>query len=195
MVCSVVPPLNEAFEELARDFFKVDPLFVEAGDQCLIPIRYENPRDVGADRVVNAIATRELYGVPAIVVDFGTATTFDALSAEGEYLGGSIAPGIGISAEALFERAAKLPRIEIREPRCCIGRTTVESMQAGVFFGYVGLVEGILSRMKPELGGEPLVVATGGLAPMIGKGVSTFDRIEPDLTLQGLRIYYQRCRH
>jgi len=191
VICSVVPPLNDAFGQLCREYFDVEPNFVIPERQRLIPIRYENPSEVGADRIVDALAARELYGCPAVVVDFGTATTFDAVSAAGEYLGGTIAPGIGISAEALFLRAAKLPRIEIREPERCIGRNTVESMQAGVFFGYVGLVEGILARIKNELGGKPVVVATGGLAPLMAKGSSAFDHVEGDLTLLGLRMFHE----
>ncbi len=190
IISSVVPPLNEAFSTLCAEFFDVAATFVEPAQQDQIPILYEHPSDVGADRIVNAIAAREMFGTPAIVVDFGTATTFDAVSPAGEYLGGTIAPGIGTSTEALVQRAAKLPRIEIKETPRCIGRTTVESMQAGVFFGYVGLVEGILKRFRAELGGEPVVIATGGFAPMIARGFSGFDRIEPDLTLHGLRLFF-----
>jgi type III pantothenate kinase len=190
VISSVVPPLNDAFDTLCREFFHVEPLFVAPELQDLMPILYDHPSDVGADRLINALAVRELFGTPAIIVDFGTATTFDAVSAEGAYLGGNIAPGIGVSTEALFQKAAKLPRIEIRRPARSIGRTTVESMQAGIFYGYVGLVEEILRRMSAELGGEPIVVATGGFAALIGQGLDCFDRIEPDLTLLGLRIYY-----
>jgi len=148
MICSVVPPLNECFEKLCQNYLKTTPVFVEPEKQEMMPVRYHHTSDVGADRIVNAIAARDLYGVPAIVVDFGTATTFDAVSKLGEYVGGIIAPGIGISAEALFNRAARLPRIDIRKPLHPIGQTTVESMQSGIFYGYVGLVEGILERMK-----------------------------------------------
>lgn len=190
VISSVVPPLNDAFDTLCREFFHVEPFFVEPEHQSLMPILYDHPSDVGADRLINALATRELFGAPAIIVDFGTATTFDAVSAEGAYVGGNIAPGIGISSEALFQRAAKLPRIEIKRPTRSIGRSTVESMQAGIFYGYVGLVDGILRRMSTELGGNPIVVATGGYAGLIGQGLDGFDRIEPDLTLLGLRLFY-----
>ncbi len=192
VIGSVVPPLNDAFDTLCREFFHVQPLFVVPERQHLMSILYDHPSDVGADRLVNALAARELYGAPAIIVDFGTATTFDAVSAEGAYVGGNIAPGIGVSSEALFQRAAKLPRIEIKRPERSIGRSTVESMQAGIYFGYVGLVEGILQRMAEELGGNPIIVATGGFAPMIGQGLDRFDRIEPDLTLLGLRLYHDQ---
>lgn len=191
VISSVVPPLNDAFEHLAREFFMVRAHFVDPERQDLMPIRYHRPADVGADRIVNAIAARELHGRPAIIVDFGTATTFDAVSDQGEYLGGTIAPGIGISAEALFQRAARLPRIELRKPEKAIGRSTVESMQAGIFYGYVGLVEGILRMMKAEMGACP-VIATGGYARLISSGFGGFDRIEEDLTMHGLRIFYDR---
>lgn len=190
VISSVVPPLNEAFDTLCREFFHVQPLFVDPEHQTLMPILYDHPSDVGADRLVNALAVRELFGTPAIIVDFGTATTFDAVSIEGAYLGGTIAPGIGISSEALFQRAAKLPRIEIKKPTRAIGRSTVESMQAGIFHGYVGLVEEILKRMRQELNGDPVIVATGGFASLIGQGLESFHRIEPDLTLLGLRLYH-----
>lgn len=192
-ISSVVPPLNDCFEQLAKGFFKVNPLFVEPACQDLMPIRYHHPSDVGADRIVNALAAYSLHGGPAIVVDFGTATTFDAVSPSGEYLGGIIAPGIGISAEALFLKAARLPKIEIRRPAHAIGQTTVESMQSGVFYGYIGLVEGILRRMKAEMG-SPIVIATGGLAKLIATEYQGFDHIEEDLTLQGLRLFYERSR-
>jgi type III pantothenate kinase len=190
VLCSVVPPLNECFASLARQYFRAEPLFVEPEKQELMPILYHPETDVGADRIVNAIAAFRLYGGPGIIVDFGTATTFDAVSANGNYGGGIIAPGIGVSSEALFLRAAKLPRIEIRQPDEVIGRSTASSMQAGVFYGYVGLVEGILKRMKEELG-SATVTATGGFAELIATGFSGFDRIEPNLTMHGLRICYQ----
>lgn len=193
VVGSVVPPLNDCFTELSREAFGLEACFVEPENQSLMPIRYVPPADVGADRIVNAIAARELYGLPAIVVDFGTATTFDAVSSEGEYLGGIIAPGIGISAEALFSRAAKLPRIEIKRPEDVIGRSTVESMQSGLFYGYVGLVGGILERMRTELPGAN-VTATGGLARLIATEFGGFDRIEDDLTVHGLRIFFEQTR-
>jgi type III pantothenate kinase len=159
-----------------------------------MPILYEAPREVGADRIVNAVAAFDAYGGPCIVVDFGTATTFDAISARGEYLGGAICPGIGISAEALFQRAAKLPRVEITRPKSVIGRNTVGSMQAGLYYGYLGLVEGIVTRMRQELAGKPIVVATGGQASLLLSGVAIVDHVDPFLTLTGLRILYERNR-
>jgi type III pantothenate kinase len=189
-ICSVVPPLNDTFDQLTRRFFGVDPLFVDPEKQTMISVRYHHPSDVGADRIVNALAAGKIYGKPAIVVDFGTATTFDAVSVDGGYVGGIIAPGVGISAEALFARAAKLPRIEIRQPSHTIGQTTVESMQSGIFFGYIGLVDGILKRMKRELG-SPVVVATGGYAKLFATEYSGFDAIEEDLTMHGLRIFFE----
>ena len=188
-ICSVVPPLNEVFAVLARKYFSVEPLFVEPEQQDLMRIRYNPPSDVGADRIVSAVAAFQLVGGPAIVVDFGTATTFDAISPEGEYLGGIIAPGIGISAEALFNRAAKLPRIDIKKPSQLIGDSTVTSMQSGIYFGYVSLVEGILARMKEELG-EAQVVATGGLAALVATDSNAINRVEENLILYGLKIFY-----
>jgi type III pantothenate kinase len=189
VISSVVPPLNDCFETLCNQYFEIEPLFIEPETQSLIPVRYHHPSDVGADRIVNAVAARDMFGIPAIVVDFGTATTFDAVSKAGEYVGGIIAPGIGISAEALFNKAARLPRIDIRKPIHTIGQTTVESMQSGIFYGYVGLIEGILERMKKELG-PARVIATGGLARLISVEYPGFDFIEDDLTLHGLRIFY-----
>jgi type III pantothenate kinase len=190
VLCSVVPPLNDCFASLARCHFQADPIFIDAEVQNLMPVLYHPPSDVGADRIVDAIAAYTLYGGPAVVVDFGTATTFDTISANGEYLGGIIAPGIGVSAEALFRQAAKLPRIEIAEPAEAIGRSTVGSMQSGVFYGYVGLVEGVLERIKRELG-PANVTATGGYAELIATEYSGFDQIEADLTMHGLRICYE----
>ncbi|GAB4230314.1 MAG: type III pantothenate kinase [Acidobacteriota bacterium] len=193
-VCSVVPPLNEAMGELCRESFGVEPLFLEPARQSLIPVRYHRPEEVGADRVANALAAREMFGTPCVVVDFGTATTFDVISAEGEYLGGAIAPGLGIAAEALYARTARLPRIEIRPPGRCIGRTTVESMQAGLYFGYLGLVERILADTARELGTRPRVVATGGFANLLARDGAPFDSVEPHLTLHGLRIFFAAYR-
>ena len=192
VISSVVPPLNKTFESLARQYFSLDPLFIEATRQNLVPIpTYKPPADVGADRIVNAMAAFDLIGGPSIVVDFGTATTFDAISGKGEYLGGVIAPGISISAEALFSRASKLPRIEIRKPSKVIGDSTVGSMQSGLYFGYVGLVEGILGEMKGELG-EAQVLATGGLASLVAAATDAIDRVEEDLTLSGLRLFHSK---
>jgi len=192
ILSSVVPPLTATLEEMIRQCFHVAPLLVEPGIRTGMPILYDNPKEVGADRIVNAVAAFEKYGGPAIVVDFGTATTFDVISARGEYIGGAIAPGIGISAEALFQRAAKLPRIDIVKPKAVIGKNTVGSMQAGIFYGYLSLVDGIVERMKAELGDEAVVVATGGLAHLILAESRTVDHLDPLLTLTGLRIIYEK---
>lgn len=190
----VVPPLLFTFEQLCRQYFGKKPQIVGPGIKTGMPIHYDNPKEVGADRIVNAVAAYERYHRSLIIVDFGTATTFDFISARGEYQGGAIAPGVGISAEALFERASKLPRVEIARPAQVIAKTTVASMQAGIFFGYVGLVDGIVSRMKSESREEPLVVATGGLAALIAESSKTIDEVAPDLTLEGLRIIHSRNR-
>lgn len=194
IIASVVPPLQPVFEELARDYFQVAPVVVGPGIRTGMPVLYDNPREVGADRIVNAVAAYETYGGPAIVVDFGTATTFDAVSAKGEYLGGVIAPGIGISAEALFERAAKLPRVEILRPKGIIAKNTVGSMQVGLFYGYIGLVDGIVRRMIKEMEREPVVVGTGGLAHLILAESETVQQIDPLLSLKGLQILFDRNR-
>ncbi|HEY76512.1 MAG TPA: type III pantothenate kinase [Thermoflexia bacterium] len=193
-IASVVPPLTPTFVQVCREYLGQDPLVVDAGVRTGVRIRYENPKEVGADRVVDAAAVRALYGVPACVVDFGTATTFDAVSAEGDYLGGAIAPGIGIAAQALFERTAKLPRVELTRPPSAIGRNTVHSIQSGLLFGYVGLVEGMVARFKAELGPETRVIATGGLAEVIAKETDVIDVVDPWLTLHGLRIIYELNR-
>lgn len=194
ILASVVPPLTGTLVATAQQIFKVEPLVVGPGIKTGMPIRFDNPREVGADRIVNGVAAYELYGGPAIVVDFGTATTFDAISAMGEYLGGAIAPGIGISTEALFYHAAKLPRVELVRPRSVIGKNTVACMQAGIMYGFIGQVEGIVHRMKMELGAEALVVATGGLAGLIAPETEVIDKVDPWLTLEGLRIVYERNR-
>jgi type III pantothenate kinase len=192
ILSTVVPSVQAPLEEMSRQFFGVEAMVVGPGIKTGMPILYEPPRDVGADRIVNAVAALEAYGGPCIVVDFGTATTFDAISAKGEYLGGAICPGIGISAEALFQRAARLPRVDIARPKVVIGKNTVASMQAGLFFGYQGLVEGIVARMRDELGGKVTVVATGGLASLVLAESTLVDRLDPLLTLTGLRILYER---
>jgi len=192
VVASVVPTLTQVFATMVEKQFKCQLLVIGPGVKTGMPICFENPREVGADRIVNGVAVYELYGGPAIVVDFGTATTFDAISVQGEYLGGAIAPGVGIATEALFARAAKLPRVELVRPPRVIGRNTVASMQAGIVYGFIGQVEGIVSRMKAEMGGRSVVVATGGLAEFIGTEVSCIDKIDPMLTLEGLRIIYER---
>jgi len=191
---SVVPPLTPVFQELSQNLFQIKALVVGPGLKTGMPILYENPLEVGADRVVAAVATFEKHGGPAIVVDFGTATTFDAVSANGEYLGGAIAPGIQISAEALFLKTAKLPRIEIREPKNAIGRTTVSSMQSGLYFGYVGLVSNIIEEIKRELGEKTSVISTGGFAAQICQKIKSIDFHEPYLVLEGLRILHERNR-
>ena len=191
-ISCVVPPVITAFEGMCRKCFGLEPIVVGPGVRTGLIIRYENPKEVGADRIVNAIAAYELYGGPVIVVDFGTATTFCAISDKGEYLGGAIAPGIGISSEALFQRAAKLPRVELVKPRSAIGRNTIVSMQSGIIYGFVGLVDGMVRRFKEEMEGEPFVVATGGFAELIGPESTTIDKIDPFLTLEGLRILYEK---
>jgi len=192
IISSVVPPLQGPLEEMARQYFGLEPMVVGPGIKTGMPILYESPREVGADRIVNAVAAFEAYGGPCIVVDFGTATTFDAISVRGEYLGGAICPGIGISSEALFQQAAKLPRVDILRPKVIIGRNTVGSMQAGLFYGYLSLVEGVVTRMRAELGGRAAVVATGGLAQLLLTESTAVDHVDPLLTLTGLRIIFER---
>ena len=191
-ISSVVPPLNYTLEKMSQAYFKQAPLFVGHASDTGMPIRYSPATDVGADRIVNSVAAIARYGAPCIVVDFGTATTFDAITADGEYVGGVITPGIVISAEALFQRAARLYRVEIRRPERVIGQTTSGSMQSGLYYGYIGLVDGILRRMVAELGGTPRVIATGGLAKLIGRGSEFIEEIDEDLTLEGLRLIYER---
>jgi len=192
IISSVVPPLTPVFQELGQNLFKMKPLIVGPGLKTGMPILYENPQEVGADRVVASVAAFEKYGGPAIVVDFGTATTFDAVSAKGEYLGGSIAPGIQIAAEALYLKTAKLPRIEIKKPQHAIGRTTVTSMQSGLYFGYIGLVSNIIKEFSKELGEDIKVVATGSFASHIYPDLELIEHLEPFLILEGLRIIHDR---
>ena len=195
IVASVVPPLNSVLESMARGYFKVKPLFVEPGVRTGMPILYENPQEVGADRIVNGVAAYERFKSAAIVVDFGTATTFDAISSQGEYLGGAIAPGLAISAEALFERAARLPRVDIRRPPSVIGRNTTHSLQAGLFHGYIALVRGIVERMREEMGGKVRTIGTGGLVLALEAELrAVLDDMDPNLTLEGLRIIHERNR-
>jgi type III pantothenate kinase len=191
IIASVVPPLDPVLNEMVSAYFSVKPVFV-THENAGIPVLYDDPREVGADRIVDAVAVVEKYGKPAIVVDFGTATTFNAITAAGEYRGGVIAPGIVISAEALYEHAAKLPRIEIRKPANVIGTSTVGSMQSGLFYGYVALVDGILTRMKKELGSATRVIGTGGQAPFISQETKLIDTVDPNLTLDGLQIVASR---
>ena len=196
-VASVVPPLTRPMEEMCERYFKRRALLVDASNGG-IPIRYFPAADVGADRIVNAVAARDLYGKePAaslIVVDFGTATTFDVISRAGEYIGGIICPGIGISAEALFQRAARLPRVDVRRPDAVIGQTTVSAMQSGLFFGYVEMVDGLVRRIKGDLpeGSETRVIATGGLADVLSEATTSIQFVSPDLTLIGLRLIWER---
>ncbi len=191
IVASVVPPLDAVLNEMISGYFSVNAVFV-THENAGIPVLYKDPREVGADRIVNAVATIHKYGKPAIVVDFGTATTFDAITAAGEYLGGVIAPGIVISAEALYEHAARLPRIEIQKPADVIGTSTVGSMQSGLFYGYVSLVDGIIARMKLELGSNTHVIGTGGQAPFIRQEAKLIEAVDPNLTLDGLQLVASR---
>lgn len=192
VVSSVVPPLDSTLREVCEKYFNAKPLFIEPGVKTGMPLHYDNPQEVGADRVVNSVAAYEKHGGPCIIVDFGTATTFDCVSPKGEYLGGVICPGIGISAEALFERTARLPRVDIRKPQRVIGTNTVASMQSGLFYGYLALVDGILARLLAELGKNTKVVATGGLASMIGENSQYIEHVDDLLTLEGLKIIYER---
>lgn len=194
IVASVVPPLQKCLERFSHSFLGLEPIFVGPGTYTGIVIRYDHPADMGADRIVNAVALRERFGSPGIVVDFGTATTFDVLNEAGEYVGGVIAPGLGISAEALFSRASRLYRVELRPPTQILGRNTVSAMQSGIFWGYVGLVQGILSRLEAELGGTPVVVATGGFAERIAEHCPEIQAVEPNLTLEGLRLIHERLQ-
>jgi len=190
-ISCVVPPLLPIFQEVCGEHLQVEPLVVGPGIKTGVRILIDNPRELGADRIVNAIAARRLYGTPAIVIDFGTATTFDVVSREGDYLGGAIAPGIGISAETLYRQAAQLPRIELALPKKVIGKNTVAAMQSGVLFGYVALVEGMVERIKEELGEETKVIATGGLAGVIAGETSAIQVVNLNLTLEGLRLIYE----
>ncbi|MGH9944308.1 MAG: type III pantothenate kinase [Pyrinomonadaceae bacterium] len=191
-IASVVPPLNFTLKRMSEDYLGQTPLFIDHTADIGVEILYQPPADVGADRIVDAVAAIHKYGAPCVVVDFGTATTFDAINAAGQYVGGVITPGINISAEALFARASRLPRVEIRRPEKVIGETTVGSMQSGLFYGYVGLVDGILRRVVEELGGRARVVATGGLAPLIATGSELIETVDDTLTLEGLRLIYER---
>lgn len=192
IISSVVPPVMFPLEQMCRKYFNLRPLIVGPGVKTGLNIKYENPREVGADRIVNAVAAIHDYGSPLIIVDFGTATTFCYVNEKGEYMGGSIAPGIGISMEALFDRASKLPRVELTRPDHIIGKNTVSAMQAGIVYGYVGLVEGIVRRMKEHSKEEPTVIATGGLAELIASETQVIDIVDNFLTLKGLHLIYER---
>jgi type III pantothenate kinase len=192
IISSVVPPVNWTLGEMARIYFGQKALFVEPGVKTGMAVLVDNPMEVGADRIVNGVAAFHQYGGPCVVVDFGTAITFDAISAKGEYLGGVIAPGLGISSEALFARAAKLPRVEIKDPGRIVGTNTVSSMQAGLYYGAVDMVDGILQRMKAELGPSVRVVATGGQASLVAKGSKHIEQTDDFLTLTGLRLIWDK---
>ena len=194
VIASVVPPLTCILEKLSRRYFDCEPVMIHPGMDGGITVLYDNPLEVGADRVVNAAAAYYLYGGPCVVVDFGTATTFDVVSAQGEYLGGAISPGILTATEALFRKAAKLPRIDLVDPGRAIGKNTVASMQAGIVYGFAGQVDALVRRIRAELKAEALAVATGGLAPLVAVQSETIDKVDLDLTLTGLRLIYERQR-
>lgn len=191
-ICSVVPPLTRILKILVQKYFRIAPLIVGPGVKTGLNIKYESPREVGADRIANAVAAIKRYGAPVIVVDFGTATTFCFIDEKGHYIGGAITPGIYVSTEALYQRASQLTRVEVIDPGSVVGRNTVKAMQSGIFYGYVGVVDGIVTRMKRELSQPPTVVATGGLAEMICGETSTIDEVDPLLTLAGLKLIYER---
>lgn len=193
-LASVVPPLTTSFVEMCQRFLNQDPLVVTHNIKTGVKVLTDYPAEVGADRILNALATHRLHGSPAIVVDFGTATTFDAVSAEGDYLGGAIAPGLGIAAEALFSRTANLPRIELVAPPKAIGRNTIRCMQSGLVLGYIGLIEGLVTRIRAELGGQAKVIGTGGLAPLLAKETNIIETVDQMLTLEGLRLMYELNR-
>lgn len=196
VISSVVPPLTRTATMMSERYFKHLPLVVDGETRTGMPVLYENPAEVGADRIVNGVAAYERYGRsaarPVIVVDFGTATTFDVITARGEYLGGVICPGIQISADALFQRAARLPRVDVRQPKTVVGRTTIAAMESGLFYGYAGLVDGLVHRIRGEVDGAAVSVATGGLADVIAPATPAIEHLDPDLTLHGLRLVWRR---
>jgi len=195
-MASVVPPLTPIMQAMSKRYFGRDALMVEPAVNAGMPILYKNPAEIGADRIANSIAAYETHGraqrMPLIIADLGTATTFDAVSAKGEYLGGVICPGPQIAAEALFQRAARLPRVDVRKPKSVIGQTTVGAIESGLFYGYLGMVEAIIKRMTEELGGKAMCIATGGLADLIAPETPLIEHVDPDLTLHGLRIVWER---
>lgn len=194
IISSVVPPLLPVMSEMSRRYFGIEPLIVTNEVKTGIRLRYDNPKEIGADRIVNAAAAYSIYGGPVIIVDFGTATTFCAVTTEGDYLGGAIVPGIKVSAEALFQRTAKLPRVELAKPPSIIGKDTISAIQAGIIYGYAGLVDGIVERMKKELDSRAKVVATGGLAEIVAPETRSIESVYPSLTLDGLRLIYNLNR-
>jgi type III pantothenate kinase len=195
IISSVVPPLDSTLRRVCERYFNIKPLFIEPGIKTGMPLLIDNPVELGADRVANGVAAFHRYGGPCIVVDLGTATTFDVISAKGEYIGGAIAPGLGISADALFSRAARLARVDIKKPAKVIGTNTVAHIQSGLYYGYIGLVDGILERIIQDLGVQPTVVATGGLAKLIVEGSKHVTKIDHMLTLDGLRLIYEKNRN
>jgi type III pantothenate kinase len=192
IISCVVPPMVRTMEELCAKYLHVTPLFIGPGIKTGMPIRYDNPHEVGADRIVNAVAAYEKFKRPLVIVDFGTATTFDYISPGGEYMGGAIAPGIGISTEALFLKASKLPRIELVRPSTIIGKNTTASLQAGIMYGYIAMVDGIVEKIKKEVETDPRVIATGGMADVIAEESRTIDEVDNLLTLEGLRLIYEK---
>ena len=192
VISSVVPNIMSDVEIMCEEYIKVKPLIVRHDIDTGLVIKFDNPKEIGADRIVNAVAAIEKYGTPAIVVDFGTATTFDAISSEKHYLGGAITPGIGISIDALFSKAAKLPKVELQKPESVIGKSTVKCMQSGILYGYIGQTDGIVTRMKKEMEASPITIATGGLSGFIAPYCDTVDYIDPYLTLEGLRIIFEK---
>ncbi len=192
IISCVVPSLQDIFTEAIKKYLEIEPLAVSPGIKTGMPIRYNNPKEVGADRIVNAVGAFEKYKKELIIIDFGTATTFDYVSADGEYLGGTITPGVMISLESLCEKASKLPRVELMKPKTVIGKDTVSSMQSGIFYGYVSLVNGMVEKIKKEMKSDPMVIATGGLASLISSSAKSVDKVEAHLTLDGLKIIYDR---